>query len=103
MHEHDPHDRLRQIVGQLIQQNGADSYLLESLPKRWEKFADVVLLPRNAFTEEGWNQINGPALWSAIASALKVKRVGKIGEIIGERRESSVLSLIHISEPTRPY
>jgi len=90
MHGQDPHDRLRQIVGQLIQQNGADPSLLESLPKRWEKFADVVLLPRNAFTEEGWNQIYGPELWSAIASALKVKRVGKIGEIIGEKRESSV-------------
>ena len=90
MHGQDPHDRLRQIVGQLIQQNGADSSLLESLPKRWEKFADVVLLPRNAFTEEGWNQVYGPELWSAIATALKVNRVGKIGEIVGERRESSV-------------
>ena len=90
MHEHDPHVRLRQIVGQLIQQNGADSSLLDSLPKRWEKFADVALLPRTAFTEEGWNQIDGSELWSAIASALKVNRIGKIGEIVGEKRESTV-------------
>ena len=90
MREQDPHGRLRESVGQLIQQNGADSSLLDSLPKRWEKFADVALLPRTAFTEEGWNQIDGSELWSAIASALKVNRIGKIGEIVGEKRESTV-------------
>jgi tRNA wybutosine-synthesizing protein 2 len=90
MHEQDPHGRLREFVGQLIQQKGADSSLLDNLPKRWEKFADVALLPRTAFTEEGWNDLRGPELWSAIASALKVNRIGKIGEIIGEKRESTV-------------
>lgn len=90
MHEQDPHGRLREFVGQLIQQKGADSSLLDNLPKRWEKFADVVLMPRTAFTEEGWNDFRGPELWSAIASALKVNRIGKIGEIIGEKRESTV-------------
>ena len=94
MHEQDPHGRLRESVGQLIQQNGADSSLLDSLPKRWEKFADVALLPRTAFTEEGWNVVRGPELWSTIASALKVKRVGVIGEIVGEKRESTV-KLLH--------
>ena len=94
MHEQDPHGRLREFVGQLIQQKGADSSLLDSLPKRWEKFADVVLLPRTAFTEEGWNNVRGPELWSAIASALKVNRIGKIGEIVGEKRESTV-KLLH--------
>ena len=94
MHEQDPHGRLREFVGQLIQQTGADSSLLDSLPKRWEKFADVALLPRTAFTEEGWNQIDGSELWSAIASALKVNRIGKIGEIVGEKRESTV-KLLH--------
>jgi len=94
MNEQDPHGRLRQSVGQLIQQKGAESSLLDSLPKRWERFDDVVLLPRNSFTEEGWGQIVGPELWTAIASALRVKRVGIIGEIVGERRESSV-ELVH--------
>ena len=94
MHEQDPHGRLRESVGQLIHQNGADSSLLDSLPKRWEKFADVALLPRTAFTEEGWNVVRGPELWSAITSALKVKRVGIIGEIVGEKRESTV-KLLH--------
>ena len=90
MHEQDPHGRLREFVGQLIQQKGADSSLLDNLPKRWEKFGDVVLMPRTSFNEEGWKDILGPELWSAIASALKVNRIGKIGEIIGEKRESTV-------------
>ena len=54
----------------------------------------MALLSRTAFTEEGWNQIDGSELWSAIASALKVNRIGKIGEIVGEKRESTV-KLLH--------
>ena len=37
MHEQDPHGRLREFVGQLIQQKGADSSLLDNLPQRGEK------------------------------------------------------------------
>ena len=51
-------------------------------------------MPRTAFTEEGWNDLCGPELWYAIASALKVNRIGKIGEIVGEKRESTV-KLLH--------
>ena len=94
MHGQNPHGRLRESVGQLIQQKGADSSLLNMLPKRWEKFADVVLLPRDAFTAEEWGSIAGQELWTAVATALKVERVGIIGEIVGDRRESTVELLL---------
>ena len=94
MHGQNPHGRLRESVGQLIQQKGADSSLLNMLPKRWEKFADVVLLPRDAFTAEEWRSIAGQELWTAVATALKVERVGIIGEIVGDRRESTVELLL---------
>ncbi len=94
MHREDPHRRLREAVGSVIEQAGADSSLLEALPKRWEKFADVALLQRGAFSGSEWEALAGEALWGAVADALKVERVGRIGEIVGERRESSVELLL---------
>jgi len=90
MHGQDPHDRLRESVAQLIQLEGADSSLLETLPKRWEKFADVALFQRDSFSERGWSSIDRVQLWTAVATALKVERIGKFSEIVGEKREPTV-------------
>ena len=94
MHVQDPHGRLRQSVAQLIQGRGSDSSLLDKLPKRWEKFSDVALFQRDSFTEEEWDSIAGPELWAAVATALKVERIGRISEIVGERREPTVEMLL---------
>ncbi len=94
MHREDPHRRLREAVGALVEQAGAELSLLEALPKRWERFADVALLQRGAFAGDEWAALVGPELWRAVAAALKVERVGRIGEIVGERRESSVELLL---------
>ncbi len=94
MHREDPHGRLRESVGLVVDQVGVDSSLLEALPKRWERFADVALLQRGAFAGKEWEALVGPNLWKAVAGALKVERVGRIGEIVGERRESSVELLL---------
>ena len=94
MQGQDPHGRLRESVAQLIQQKGADLSLLDALPKRWEKFADVVLFQRDSFSEEEWGSIFGPELWTAVATALKVERIGRVSEIVGERREPTVEILL---------
>ena len=90
MHGQNPHGRLRESVGQLIQQKGADSSLLNMLPKRWEKFADVALFQRDSFSERGWASIDSAQLWTAVATALKVERIGRFSEIVGEKREPTV-------------
>ncbi len=90
MHEQDPHGRLRESVAQLIQQEGADSSLLETLPKRWERFADVALFQRDSFSEEEWDFIDKSELWTAVATALKVERIGRFSEIVGDKREPTV-------------
>lgn len=94
MHREDPHGRLREAVGLLVEQAGLDSGLLEALPKRWEKFSDVALLQRGAFAGPEWASIAGEELWQAVADALKVERVGRMGEIVSERRESTVELLL---------
>ncbi len=90
MHGQDPHGRLRESVAQLIQREGADSSLLETLPKRWERFADVALFQRDSFSEEEWDFIDKSELWAAVATALKVERIGRFSEIVGDKREPTV-------------
>ena len=90
MHRQDPHGRLRESIAQLIQQESADTSLLEVIPKRWEKFADVALFQHDSFSEKGWSSINQADLWAAVANALKVERVGRVSEIVGEKREPTV-------------
>ena len=63
--------------------------LLKEVPKRWEKFSDVVLIPSTSFRDQEW-ETHEEEIWKIIAESLEVKRVGKIGEIIGEKRESTV-------------
>ncbi len=48
MHREDPHRRVREEVARLLEIRGADERLLDELPKRWERFADVALLQRGA-------------------------------------------------------
>ena len=94
MNGQNPHRRLRDAVAILLEQQRAPVQLLDELPKRWERFADVALLPQSAFTQNEWSGVSGEALWRAIAEALEVERVGRTGEIVGERRESTVELLL---------
>ena len=90
MHRQDPHGRLRESISQLIQQESADTSLIEEIPKRWEKFADVALFQHDSFSQKGWSSINQADLWAAVANALKVERIGRVSEIVGEKREPTV-------------
>jgi tRNA G37 N-methylase Trm5 len=94
MHGQGPHRRLQDAVSILLEQHRAPVHLLDELPKRWERFADVALLPQSAFTQDEWSGVPKEELWQAVAEALDVERVGRIGEIVGERRESTVELLL---------
>ena len=82
-----PHSRLRAAV-----EKWADGEISGNLPKRWEKFADVALLPQSAFSTPEWSPDEN--LWNAIATALDVKRIGRLGEVVGPNRESTVELLL---------
>ena len=66
--------------------------LSDKIPTKWEKFADVVILPQDAFIEEAGGQDD--SLWKAVADALNVKRVARMGEIQGKLRKSGVELLL---------
>ena len=97
MHREDPHRRLVESVGEVLRGTGLRHEeciaLLDRLPSKWERFSDVVLLRDSAFQGE-WDLHSSEELWRAVAEALKVKRLAKLGEISGEMRESSVEMLL---------
>ena len=93
-----PHLRLRNFVNSYIVLNYTDleniSSLLDDIPKRWEKFADIVLLPNTAFKKKHWEPFISDEFWLQICNGLEVKRLARLGEIIGEKRESTVEILV---------
>ena len=62
------------------------------IPTKWEKFADVVILPQHSFDDSEWNR--DESLWKTVANALGVNRVAIMGEVDGEFRESGVQLLL---------
>lgn len=82
-----PHLRLEKAVTKW-----GEGMLSGKIPTKWEKFADVVILPQDAFIEEGLNLDD--SLWKTVADALNVKRVARMGEIQGKFRKSGVELLL---------
>jgi tRNA wybutosine-synthesizing protein 3 len=62
--------------------------ILNKLPKRWERYGDLILFPKNSFSEDKTNDLLDEGFWMVIANALKVSKIGIQGEIRGEFRQS---------------
>ena len=62
------------------------------LPRRWERFSDVAILPAGSFSGPRWAP--DEALWRAVAGALGAERLARMGEVSGEFRESGVEMLL---------
>ncbi len=83
----DPHVRLEKAV-----REWASGGMPGGLPRRWERFSDVAIVPHGSFNEPEWASDEG--LWEAVAEALGAKRLARMGEVSGERRESGVEMLL---------
>ncbi len=89
----DPHESLRAAVSGLLGSAASEGHL-EDLPRRWERFDDVALLPSSAFAHERWEAVRSDGLWRAVAGGLGASRLGRMGEVSGEMRESGVEMLL---------
>ena len=69
-----------------------DGIVPGELPRRWERFSDVAIIPHGSFEGEGWSP--DKPLWDAVAGALGAKRLARMGEVSGEFRESGVEMLL---------
>ena len=83
----DPHSMLEEAIRELY-----GGSLPGELPRRWERFSDVAIMPHGSFEGDEWTQ-DGP-LWEAVAGALGAKRLARMGEVSGEFRESGVEMLL---------
>ena len=83
----DPHARLERAVSEW-----SSGDIRGSVPKRWERFSDVAIIPRGSFDGPEWEPDEG--LWQAVAGALGAKRLARMGEVSGEMRESGVEMLL---------
>ena len=83
----DPHSMLEEAVKELY-----GGSLPGELPRRWERFSDVAIMPHGSFEGDGWSP--DEPLWDAVAGALGAKRLARMGEVSGEFRESGVEMLL---------
>ncbi len=83
----DSHSMLEEAVKGLC--NGS---IPGELPKRWERFSDVAIIPHGSFEGDGWPP--DEQLWEAVSGALGAKRLARMGEVSGEFRESGVEMLL---------
>ena len=77
-----------------IQSKENISLLIDNIPKRWEKFSDIVLLPNSSFRGDDWEEIISEEFWISVCNVLEVKRLARLGEIVGDKRESTVEILV---------
>ena len=81
---HTPNQRLEKNLENYLEKNSGDLSLLNSLPKKWEKHGDLIVLPTNSF--EVWGDYSGPELWTVVAKSLGGQRLAIKGEISGPER-----------------
>ena len=83
-----PHERLYDSVSSFLGKK-----TLPKIPKKWEKFSDIAILPSGSFEGEDWDDLISPALWKAVAEGLDVERLGIMGEVTGKTRKSGARML----------
>ena len=84
-----PHERLHDSISSFLGKNPPSE-----IPKKWERFSDIAILPSGSFRDEDWGDIVGPDLWKAVAQGLNVERLGMMGEVTGRTRKSGVKMLL---------
>ena len=68
--------------------------ILDKVPKRWERYGELILFPKNSFS--GYNEVGTlpQEFWEVIARALNVKSLGIQGEIKGDYRETGAFLVL---------
>ena len=90
----DPHSRLYTAIASL---SGVREDLLLSIPKKWERLDDLILFPKDAFQDQGWESIidQHPEFFSIVAQALNAERIGRQQPIANDQMRSAQVELLH--------
>ncbi|CAI8367488.1 MAG: Uncharacterised protein [Candidatus Poseidoniaceae archaeon] len=90
----DPHSRMYNAIASL---SGVNEALLQSIPKKWERLDDLILFPKDAFQQLGWESIvhQHQDFFSIVAQALSAKRIGRQHPIANDQMRSSQVELLY--------
>ena len=90
----DPHSRLYNSIASL---SGINRALLQSIPKKWERLDDLILFPRDAFQQQGWESLihQNTEFFSLVAQALNAARIGRQHPIASDQMRSAQVELLH--------
>ncbi len=89
-----PHLQLKEVIQGFIPQ-GLE-HVLELIPTKWERLDDLILFPKEAFTESDWVDIieEGIDFYEQIAQVLQARRVGRQQPIANDTIRSSQMELL---------
>ena len=79
-----PKERMKENLANYINNLNGDLNILNSLPNKWEKHGDLILLPQGSFDD--WNQYASTELWTLVAHSLGGLRLALKGEVTGPER-----------------
>lgn len=89
-----PHLQLKEVIQGFIPQ-GLE-HVLELIPTKWERLDDLILFPKEAFTESDWVDIieDGIDFYEQIAQVLQARRIGRQQPIANDTIRSSQMELL---------
>tara|TARA_B100001142_G_scaffold326065_1_gene380834 strand:+ start:1326 stop:2438 length:1113 start_codon:yes stop_codon:yes gene_type:complete len=89
-----PHLQLKEVIQGFIPQ-GLE-HVLELIPTKWERLDDLILFPKEAFTESDWVDIieDGFDFYEQIAQVLQARRIGRQQPIANDTIRSSQMELL---------
>ena len=93
-----PYERVQIGLESLLKSMNFDietkSNILSKIPKRWERYGDLILFPKNTFFNNKELETFFPEFWEVVARGLRVTRLGIQGEIKGDYRETGAFLVL---------
>ena len=89
-----PHLQLREVIQGFIPQGM--EHVFEFIPTKWERLDDLILFPKEAFTQPIWGEIiqDKNDFFEQIATVLQGRRVGRQQPIADDTIRSSQMELL---------
>ena len=89
-----PHLQLKEVIQGFIPQGM--EHVLELIPTKWERLDDLIVFPKEAFTESDWVGIieDGISFYEQIAQVLQARRIGRQQPIANDTIRSSQMELL---------
>ena len=89
-----PHQQLKEVIQGFIPKGM--EHILELIPTKWERLDDLILFPKEAFTQPIWDEIieDKNDFFEQIANVLQGRRVGRQQPIANDTIRSSQMELL---------